>query len=223
MSQTTHPTARPDTPPDRLLRRLPATAPAPEFRLIGLDDLLNNRAATTPDDLDHGRLNAWGNSFPAGELPAPGSLVEIAGIPFAWPNPRPDGDNVRCEGQLIALPPGQYDWIHLLAASERRSEDTIWAHYADGHADPLPVRVSDFLDGTPEFGELPAFRTTRMHYPHHVQQSLPTTMWLTRIGMPRRATATALRLPRLVALHVFALTVLTGTAAGARTADGTTA
>lgn len=198
------------TPSDRLVRRLPATTSAPEFCLIGIDDLLNNRATTSVADLELGRLNAWGNSFPAEELPTPGTLVEVAGIPFMWANARAEGDNVRCEGQVIDIPPGQYDWIYLLAASERRSEDTLWAYYDDGYADPLRVGVSDFLDGTPVFGELPAFRTARMHYPHHVQQNLPTTMWLSRVGMPRRGTARALRLPRLVALHVFAVTLLTG-------------
>lgn len=177
---------------------------------MGIDGLLNNRATTSVSDLGSGRLNAWGNSFPAEELPAPGTLIEVAGIPFQWANAHAEGDNVRCEGQIIDIPPDQYDWIYLLAASERRSEDTIWAHYDDGHADPLPVGVSDFLDGTPAFGELTAFRTSRMHYPHHVQNGLPTTMWLTRVGMPRRGTARSLRLPRLVAMHVFALTLLTG-------------
>ncbi len=190
---------------------LPATAPAPEFRLIGIDDLLNNRAVTGTHDLDSGRLNAWGNSFPAGELPAPGTVTEVAGVPFLWPRAHADGDNVRCEGQVVDVPPGRYDWIHLLAASERRSEDTLWAHYDDGHADPLRVGISDFLDGTPAFGELPAFRTARMHYPHHVQERLPTTMWLTRVGLPRRGTLRSLRLPRSVAMHVFALTLLTAT------------
>ena len=203
---------------DRLVQRLPGTTAHPDFCLIGIDDLLNNRATTGTADLDAGRLNAWGNSFPSRELPGPGSVVEIAGIPFVWPNANPDGDNVRSEGQVVDVPPGRYDWIYLLAASERRSEDTLWVHYDDGHADPLRLGVSDFLDGTPAFGELPAFRTARMHYPHHVQEHLPTTMWLARVGLPRRGRARALRLPRLVALHVFAITLVTGI--DVRLADG---
>ena len=196
---------------NRVVRRLLGPAIRPEFCLIGVDDLLNNRAVTSVSDLARGQLNVWGNSFPAAELPTPGTLAEVDGIPFAWPNGRSDGDNVRCEGQLIDLPPEQYDWIYLLAASERRSEDTLWVYYDDGHADPLRLGVSDFLDGTAAFGERPAFRTERMHYPHHVQQGLSTTMWLARAGMPRRGRAGALRLPRLVALHVFAITLMTGT------------
>ncbi|MEW2294716.1 hypothetical protein ABZ719_18745 [Streptomyces sp. NPDC006743] len=207
--------------PDTRVLRLPGAASAPEFRLIDLDGLLNNRAVTGVRDLDSGRLNAWGNSFPAAELPEPGSLTEVAGIPFLWANAHATGDNVRCEGQVVAIPPGRYDWIHLLAASERRSEDIIWAHYDDGHADPLRVGISDFLDGTPAFGELSAFRTSRMHYPHHVQEGLPTTMWLTRVGMPRHGVAQSLRLPRSVAMHIFALTLRT--AADVRLAEGATA
>lgn len=195
---------------DRLAQRLPGVTSRPDFCLISIDDLLNNRATTSVTELGLGRLNAWGNSFPAEELPEPGAVVEIAGIPFVWPHADAEGDNVRSEGQVIGIPPGRYDWIYLLAASERRSEDTIWVHYDDGHADPLRFGVSDFLDGTPAFGEQPAFRTDQMHYPHHVQQNLPTTMWLSRVGMPRNGCAQALRLPRLVALHVFAITLVTG-------------
>lgn len=194
----------------RPAQRLPGKVSPPEFCLVDIDDLLNNRAATSTTELDLGRMNVWGNSFPARELPESGALIEVAGIPFRWANVRPDGDNVRCEGQVVDIPPGQYDWLYLLAASERRSEDTLWVHYEDGFADPLRVRVSDFLDGTPVFGELPAFRTSAMHYPHHVQRNLPTTMWLARVGMPRRGSAHALRLPRLVALHIFGITLLTG-------------
>ncbi|WP_433496673.1 hypothetical protein ACQP1K_16895 [Sphaerimonospora sp. CA-214678] len=221
MSQlSTRPASLPVTD-GRPVRSVRATTSSPEFLLVGIDDLLNNRAITGVADLGRGRLNAWGNSFPAEELPAPGTLAEVAGIPFLWANAHAEGDNVRCEGQIIDIPPARYDWIYLLAASERRSEDTLWAYYEDGYADPLRVGVSDFLDGTPVFGELPGFRTTRMHYPHHVQHGLPTTMWLSRVGMPRHGRALALRLPRSVALHVFAVTLLTGM--DVRRADGATA
>ncbi|MEV7677956.1 hypothetical protein AB0O64_05250 [Streptomyces sp. NPDC088341] len=219
MSQISSDSVLTRTKSDRPVRTLPGTTSPPEFCLIGIDDLLNNRATTSVADLEHGRLNAWGNSFPAEELPEPGTLVEVAGIPFQWANAHAEGDNVRCEGQLIDIPSRPYDWIYLLAASERRGDSTLWAHYEDGHSDPLRVGVSDFLDGTPAFGEVPAFRTRRMHYPHHVQQGLPTTMWLTRVGMPRAGSARALRLPRSVALHVFAVTLLTGI--DARLAEGT--
>ncbi|MFI6130804.1 hypothetical protein [Micromonospora sp. NPDC051141] len=203
---------------DRVARRIPAAAPVPEFCVLNVDDLLNNRGTTGIADTDHGRLNVWGNSFPAEELPEPGALITVDGVPFRWPRGHVDGDNVRCEGQVIDLPSGRYEWVYLLAASERRSEDTLWVFYDDGHADPLPLGVSDFLDGTPVFGEKPAFRTGGMHYPHHVQPNLPTTMWSCRVGVPRRGNAHALRLPRLVALHVFAVTLLTS--ADARAADG---
>ncbi len=220
MSHVAETSVRTEGRPDTRVLRLPGAASAPEFRLIDIDGLLNNRATTDVRDLGSGRLNAWGNSFPAAELPAPGSLIEVAGIPFTWANAHATGDNVRCEGQVVDIPPGRYDWIYLLAASERRSEDTIWAHYDDGHADPLRVGISDFLDGTPAFGELSAFRTSRMHYPHHVQEGLPTTMWLTRVGMPRHGVAHSLRLPRSVAMHVFALTLRT--TADVRLAQGAT-
>jgi hypothetical protein len=147
----------------------------------------NNRAISPAQESGAGRFNVWGNSFPAGQLPAPG--------------------NIRCDGQLIAPPRGRYDWLHLLAAAERRAEDGVALHFTDGEVDFEALRVSDFWAAPARFGEHLAFMTSQMNYPHHVQSGLSALMWRQRVPVTRGQPLTGIRLPRNVAIHVFALTL----------------
>ncbi|MET9956199.1 hypothetical protein ABZ135_32295 [Streptomyces sp. NPDC006339] len=149
----------------------------------------------------------WGNSFAAEYLPEGGSLVRVADVPFRFPPVGEGPDNIRCQGQYLALPEGRYDWIHVLAASERRCEDTVDLHFADGSVDAEALRVSDFWSAPAWFGEVKAFESLVMHYPHHVQRDVSAVMWAQRVPVTRRADLAGLRLPRNVAVHVFALTL----------------
>jgi hypothetical protein len=184
--------------------------PTPAHVHAQLDALRNNVGATAASDTAGGGFNVWGNSLGAQHLPSTGS-VEVAGVPFDFPEVgtgRPD--NVRCEGQYVAVPPGTYDWIHLLAAAERRAEDELALHFADGHVDFEPLRISDFWAAPPAFGERTAFESPDMHYPHHVQRNVSALLWEQRVPVTRRAVLTGLRLPRNVAIHVFAITLRGG-------------
>ena len=85
----------------------------------------NNTAISAATETKAGEFNVWGNSFAAEYLPVGESLVHVAGVPFRFP-PVCDGpDNVRCAGQFLGVPEGRYDWVHVLAAAERRCEDTV--------------------------------------------------------------------------------------------------
>lgn len=167
----------------------------------------NNAAISAATETKAGAFNVWGNSFAAEYLPEGKSLVEVDGVPFEFP-PVCDGpDNVRCAGQFIRVPEGRYDWIHVLAASERRTEETVELSYADGSVDAEPLRVSDFWAAPAWFGEVRAFESLVMHYPHHVQRGVPAVMWAQRVPVTRRAGLTGVLLPRNVSVHVFALTL----------------
>src|SRR6266536_897449 len=166
-----------------------------------------------------GAFNIWGNTLPAEELPAGGSLVEVGGVPFRFPDTR-DGalNNLRCARQLIEVPSGRYDWVYVLAAAERRSEDQVLLHYSGGAVEPEWLRVSDFWPETPaHFGELAAFRCTRLHYPRHGQERMGPTVWRQRVPVTREQELTALRLPDNPAIHLFAMTALPGTLPRTRT------
>jgi hypothetical protein len=177
--------------------------------LLDLCEHFDNRGLSQLAELGSGAFNIWSNSFPADELPPAGSMVEVGGVPFAFPAGGPGGDNLRCTGQLIGIPPGEYDWLYLLAAAERRTEDPVQLHYLDGSTDPEWLRVSDFWPQTADrFGALEAFRCTRLHYPRHVQHGVDPVIWRHRIPVPRHAELAALRLPDNPAAHIFAITAV---------------
>ncbi|MFF5261691.1 hypothetical protein ACFY4C_22335 [Actinomadura viridis] len=167
----------------------------------------NNIGITYASDTGAGAFNVWGNSLPAEELPV-GELTTVSGVPFRFPPVRPGkSDNVRCEGQVVPVPPGRYDWLYLLVAAERRVEETVAFHFRDGAVDFEALRVSDFWHAPPVFGEDEAFATSRMHYPHHVQERVTAKVWCQRVPVTRRSELTALTLPHNVAVHVFAGTL----------------
>lgn len=182
-----------------------ATLPATE---VDLSRYFNNRGITTSDDLAGGAFNIWSNTFPADELPG-GPTVRSGRVPFCFPGQGQGGDNLRCAGQLIDLPPGRYAWIYLLAAAERRTEDNVLLHYADGAVDPEWLRVSDFWPQTPaRFGERHSLHCHSLHYPRHVQAPMGPAIWRERVPAPRESALTAVRLPDNPAIHIFALTLV---------------
>jgi hypothetical protein len=189
--------------------------PSPQIRTVGedyrpyspitLEWAFDNCGITTGDRRGEGALNVWGNSLPAHSLPTGEVLVHD--IPFLFSGAGVAADNVRCEGQTLPLASAATDWLHLLAVSERRTEDVVQLHYTDGACDPEWLRVSDLWPARPRFGELLAFRSPGMHYPHHHQSGVDGQIWLTRIPVPRRTPLAAVRLPDNPAIHVFAMTL----------------
>jgi hypothetical protein len=153
-------------------------------------------------------VNIWGNAFPAEELPH-GGLVEVGGVPFHFPDA--DGlraDNIRCRGQRIALPCERADWLHVLAAAERRTEDGLAIEYADGAIRSQWLRISDFWPQTPpRFGEVLAFRTSVLLYPRHAQAGMAPALWHQRVPVAVPDGLIAVTLPDNPALHLFALTM----------------
>jgi hypothetical protein len=177
---------------------------------VDLSGAFNNGGIAASRWPTSGGFNIWANTFPAEQLPAPGSTVPVGGVPFRFPGaPAGQPDNIRCRGQRIALPPGRYDWCYVLAAAERRTEDAVLLRYADGTAHRQWLRVSDFWPETPaRFGELPAYRTDRMLYPRHAQHNMAAAIWRCRIPVSLPGTVVALDLPDNPAIHIFALTAL---------------
>jgi hypothetical protein len=190
---------------------MPDSCTVPEylFTCLPLDGQLNNNGVTIASDRARGGFNIWGNSFPGEELPASGSTPLVGAVPFLFPAKAPDGsDNVRCRGQRLRLPAGPWDWVHMLGAAERRTEDLVVVEHADGSAAHQWLRMSDFWPQTaPRFGEVLAFRCARLNYPRHVQREMAPAIWAQRIPVTRPIPTTALVLPDNPALHIFAVTL----------------
>jgi hypothetical protein len=177
---------------------------------VPLDEHLNNVGATSARNTGSGAFNVWGNSFAAEHLPPPGPVV-VDGVRFDFPAVGTgEPDNVRCEGQLVDVPADAYDWLYVLAAAERRAEDEVALHFEDGAVDFEALRISDFWAAEAAFGERVAVESPVMHYPRHVQPNVPARLWIQRVPVTRRATLEAIRLPRNVAIHLFALTLRRG-------------
>ncbi|MEU4896747.1 hypothetical protein AB0B12_29630 [Streptomyces sp. NPDC044780] len=177
------------------------------FQCIDLSAWYNNVGLTRPDNTSAGAFNVWRNSLPAPELPC-GQRVTVEGVPFLLPPADGDRyDNVRCAGQVAPVPRGAYDWVYLLTTAERRVEDEMALHFADGAVDFEPLRVSDFWVAPAVFGETAAFTTTVMHYPRHIQRNVPATVWSQRVPVTRRGRLRAVRFPDNLAVHILAMTL----------------
>ncbi|MEY9860793.1 hypothetical protein ABH935_006430 [Catenulispora sp. GAS73] len=177
----------------------------------------DNRGITRQEDKARGEFNIWFNSFPAEQLPPVGGRITLGAVPFLFPARDDHGhDNLRCGEQCIELPLGRYDWIYLIAASERRSEDPLHLRYADGSLDPEWLRVSDFWPETPaHFGEPDGLHCADMHYPRHVQRAMGPSVWRSRVPVTRETELAAISLPDNPAIHVFALTLVPANPIGA--------
>jgi hypothetical protein len=178
-------------------------------RIIDLSQHLDNVGTSAATNTRAGQFNVWGNSFAAEELPGSDQDVVVDAVPFrlaAFGAGAPD--NVRCAGQYLELDPaaGPADWLYVLAAAERRVEDEVALHFADGAVDFEPLRISDFWAAPAVFGETRAF-STLMHYPFHTQFGVPASIWCQRVPVTRRAPLHGIGLPRNVALHLFAATL----------------
>ncbi|NEB74966.1 hypothetical protein G3I40_06920 [Streptomyces sp. SID14478] len=179
-------------------------------RTVAIEDFLDSVGVEPSSRSGSGAFNIWGNAFPAGELPC-GTLTAHDRVPFRFP--AADGvrpDHLRCRGQRIALPAGRTDWIHVLGAAERRTEDGVLLEYADGSVRRQWLRLSDFWPETgPRFGERLAYRTTAMLYPRHEQYTMSPSIWHQRVPVAVPDGLTALVLPHNPAMHLFALTLVT--------------
>jgi hypothetical protein len=177
---------------------------------VGLCGHFDNVGIAAPRWPTTGGFNIWSNTFPSDELPPVGATVSIGGVPFRFPTRGAgDADNVRCRGQRVVVPYGVFDWIYLLAAAERRTEDLVLLHTQGGVTRRQWLRVSDFWPETaPRFGELLAFRCSRMLYPRHAQRNMAPAIWRCRVPVPVPDPLVALTLPDNPAIHVFALTLV---------------
>lgn len=195
---------------DPMIDTEPATIRDTKVTVVPVDvsPHFDNVGFSEPGATDRASFNIWSNSFPQERVPwsDPGH-VELNGVRFRLAAGR-DGvpDNIRCSRQLVDVPPGEYDWIHVLTASERRTEDTVLLHFDGGPVDPEWLRVSDFWPETePWFGERHGLHFPVLHYPRHVQPAMGPSVWMQRIPVTRQSTLRAVRLPDNPAVHIFAM------------------
>jgi hypothetical protein len=151
------------------------------FETVSLDPLFNSIGATYNTERVTGLLNAWGNSFPAEELPF-GSTLTVGGVLFQLPDKaRTKYDVIEPLGQTIDLPDGKpVAALAFLGCGEMGDQYVdMRAIPADGGA---PIELRALAKG---FTVVPAddlgpdaLRFTHLHYPGDYDLGLLTgALW----------------------------------------------
>ncbi|MCW5803557.1 MAG: hypothetical protein KIT31_14335 [Deltaproteobacteria bacterium] len=175
---------------------------------IDLRPHTNAWAATYDRDRARGTVNAWGNSFPAEELPFGGSLA-LGGIEFELP-PKADGAFDHCEalGQRIELP-HSCRGVGLLAFGELGAQTVEMAIGSpDGGVEHMTVHVNGWLvEGNPPANS-DRLLCSHLHYVGGYELSqLRPAMWSVRVGWTRDD-GTWISLGENPFFHVVAMTAL---------------
>lgn len=186
--------------------------PASGVVLVDLDAACNATAATFDADRRAGAVNAWGNSFPAEELPF-GQVLEVGGTLFRLPV-KGRYDHVEAVGQRLPVAAGPtVTGVALLCFGEMGQQEVSLA--LAGPAGPsarLVVSVPGWL-AEPEAGDhadvVTAVRCTHLHYPggYELAALRPSVLrWLHRLPAPTEVTGLDLGVNPL--FHLLAVTLI---------------
>lgn len=180
--------------------------------LIDLTPWLNAAVATYDSERPHGALNAWGNSFPAEELPF-GSLKMVGGVPFWFPTKDPGRpDSVEPLGQSLRIPGAPTAvGIALLCCGEM-GEQRVPVRAMDGEG----RTIADFVAVAPGVmvpaGRLPddaGFACSHLHYPgdYDLALALPA-VWRAEHWWEEPADVARIELGVNPLFHLFGITLL---------------
>lgn len=173
-------------------------------------DLPCNDYAFTVDAFNRqGNLDGKGNSYAAELVP---EEIASEGVVFRVSNDVERKNVVKCDGQRIALPQGNYGRVYLLAASLDGDRDAEFAVDGKSFRCPVPCYSGFFgqwgHDGGEGFvknGDL-AYVGTHRHSADHGNESYVFT-YMYKIGLPVEAGAKELTLPKDRNVVVFAVTM----------------
>lgn len=173
-------------------------------------DLPCNDYAFTVDAFNRqGNLDGKGNSYAAELVP---EEIVSEGVVFRVSNDVERKNVVKCDGQRIALPQGNYGRVYLLAASLDGDRDAEFAVDGKSFRCPVPCYSGFFgqwgHDGGEGFvknGDL-AYVGTHRHSADHGNESYVFT-YMYKIGLPVEAGAKELTLPKDRNVVVFAVTM----------------
>lgn len=183
------------------------------MKSIDLSKHYNAHAATFDRDRACGTVNAWGNSFPAEELPFGGSLT-LGGVRFDLP-PKTDGapDHLEALGQLVQLPSVPSLGLALLVFGEMGEQSLgLSVRFSDGTVEQRTIRACAWLvQGSPPPDET-RLSCSHLHYVGGYELThLRPTLWCARVAWTNDS-PTELRLGANPFFHVMAATSLSESA-----------
>ena len=173
-------------------------------------DLPCNDYAFTVDAFNRqGNLDGKGNSYAAELVP---EEIVSEGVVFRVSNDVERKNVVKCDGQRIVLPQGNYGRVYLLAASLDGDRDAEFAVDGKSFRCPVPCYSGFFGqwghdggDGFVKNGDL-AYVGTHRHSADHGNESYVFT-YMYKIGLPVEAGAKELTLPKDRNVVIFAVTM----------------
>jgi hypothetical protein len=177
---------------------------------IDLKRYYNAVGATCDTSRVSGAVNAWGNSFPAEELPF-GSTLTVLNIPFHLPDKDGSNDHIEAMGQVIELPePSPVTGLALLCFGEMGDQeldlDLCGANSTNRH---LTVVGEAWLVESDKSDTENCYACSHLHYPGDYELALlrpALWCWTARWQRPFRMTRIALGINPL--FHLFAATGL---------------
>ncbi|WP_307865270.1 GH92 family glycosyl hydrolase [Streptomyces montanisoli] len=130
---------------------------------VDLNSAYNNDGVATLAAPDQGDFDGTGLSYAADQLPTPGP-VTLGGVTYQAPPTDGSSKNfVKSTGQAIALPPGEYDSLHIVGASDNGSTGaasaTAVVTYTDGSTATVPLELTGWANRTTDFGNAVALNT----------------------------------------------------------------
>jgi len=180
------------------------------YFLIDLSSLQNAAGATFDFERNHGGVNAWGNSFPAEEIPF-GQTLTVADIPFRLPVKDGKFDHLEALGQTIELaqtsPAIGLAFLCFGEMGDQEIELTVV--FSDGHEKHLQVRANVWLADNSQADEVTGFTCSHLHYPGDYELSyLRPTLWCHRVDWTPAAIVVRMHLGMNPLFHIFAATSL---------------
>lgn len=176
---------------------------------IDLRSHMNAYAATYDRDRSLGTVNAWGNSFPAEELPF-GDCVVVDGLCYELaPKAEGEVDHVEALGQVLALRRPATGLALLMFGEMGEQQLDLEIDFADGSTRRERVLANGWLvAGEPAAGAA-CLRCSHLHYVGGYELALlRPVLWSESIRWGR-TDAVGLRLGVNPLFHIVALTALT--------------
>jgi predicted alpha-1,2-mannosidase len=155
---------------------------------------------------DAGDFDGTGTSFPAEQMPAPGTGV-LAGRAYAFPGTTGSAVNfATARGQTVPLVPRAYRALDvLLSAHHGDATGTATVHYADGGSAPVTLSATDWAASAPRLGEDTAIHADSRYDSQGVPDGVAVNLWHLTVPLDSARTAVSITLPDNSHLALYAL------------------
>jgi hypothetical protein len=179
---------------------------------VNLADQFNSDGITDESDRTDSDFDEWKQSFPAAELPKPGTFEpEAVKTAFLFPSKaKGEKNNIACAGQTIPLE-GKAKALHLLvSATDGNQEAKITVNYTDASVQK-DLKVTDWCQKA-AFGEKVGVASAKRVKAADTGDGLSAvdqtcSIWVVSIPLDAKRDLKSVKLPYNSLIHIFAMTL----------------